>query len=87
MIAVLNLQLDKAAVERGRALDDENNNVEQVEKAVKDSIVTGRVGALKVDPSYLYLDSGKLISQFSQRPFSSNPPLQYTIPDELLKDK
>lgn len=57
MIAVLNLELDKAVVEKGRALNDEDDNREQVEKAVKDSIVTGRVGALKVDPSYLYLDS------------------------------
>lgn len=63
MIAVLNLQLDKAIVERGRALNDENDNKDQVEKAVKDSIVTGRIGALKVDPSYLYLDSesGKIL--------------------------
>lgn len=57
IVAVLNLQLDKAVVERGRALSDETNNEEQIEKAVKDSIVTGRVGALKVDPSYLYLES------------------------------
>lgn len=64
MIAILNLQLDKAVIERGRALSDENENDEQIEKAVKDSIVTGRVGALKVDPNYLYLDSqsGELFS-------------------------
>lgn len=52
----MNLQLDKAMVEKGRALSDPEEHDEQVERIIKDSILTGRVGALKVDKEYFVFE-------------------------------
>lgn len=63
----MNVLFDKAAYEKGRSLNNEfegNNSVtaeglnEQeggaiVERAIKDSLVSGKVGSLTVDPNYL----------------------------------
>lgn len=38
-------------VDKGRALEEDSPD-EKIEKIIKDSVLTGRVGALKVDPKY-----------------------------------
>lgn len=50
----MSLQLDKAMVEKGRALSNEEDD--QVEKIIRDSLLSGRVGALKVDPQSLVFE-------------------------------
>lgn len=56
IIAVMNLQLDKAAAEKGRALNSPEDTDEQVHKVVQDSVGSGRIGNLKVDPQYLVFE-------------------------------
>lgn len=56
MVAVLNLQLDKAMAEKGRALSEGQDTNEQVHKAVQESVGSGRIGNLKVDPRYLVFE-------------------------------
>lgn len=59
---MMNLQLDKAAAEKGRSLDNGDNMDEQVHKLLQQSVGSGRVGNLKVDPQYLVFEpeSGEL---------------------------
>lgn len=52
----MHLQLDRATSEKGRALTDENEHLEQVLKPIKESVESGRVGALKLDPDYLVFE-------------------------------
>lgn len=53
----MNLQLDKAMAEKGRSLsDDTDSNDEQVHKLLQESVGSGRVGNLKVDPQYLVFE-------------------------------
>ena len=63
----MNLQLDKAMAEKGRALNTDAEDVdEQVHKVVQESVGTGRIGNLKVDPQYLVFEpqSCKYYTQF-----------------------
>lgn len=68
MIAKMNVLFDKTAYEKGRSLNpDVDNNLaemspeetvevhaaEVVKKALRDSLVSGKVGSLSVDPNYL----------------------------------
>lgn len=53
VIAKMNVILDKAKYEKGRALKDEQKSVK---KALEDTVSTGRVGALTVDPDYLVFE-------------------------------
>lgn len=55
----MNLQLDKAVVEKGRSLADPDQNDsynKEVYKTIQDSVNSGRVGALKVDPQYFVFE-------------------------------
>lgn len=65
VIAKMNVLFDKAMYEKGRSLDTSArvNQVESVkekeedgksiEKAIKESLASGKVGSLSVDPNYL----------------------------------
>lgn len=65
VIASMNVLFDKAAYEKGRSLksdvdndissDDESDQKDgkAVKKILKDSLVSGKVGSLSVDPNYL----------------------------------
>lgn len=54
VLAVMSLQLDKAAMDKGRSLNEVED--EEIEKIIKDSLLSGRVGALKVDPASLVFE-------------------------------
>lgn len=58
----MNVLFDKATYEKGRSLDtsssankliDEKDEGKVIEKAIKDSLATGKVGSLSVDPNFL----------------------------------
>lgn len=67
MIAKMNVLFDKAMYEKGRSLDTtsaassnqvdgENTKDEEgksIERAIKESLASGKVGSLSVDPNYL----------------------------------
>lgn len=57
MVANLNLQLDKSLAEKGRSLSDNtDSNDEQVHKILQESVGSGKVGNLNLDPSYLVFE-------------------------------
>lgn len=65
LVASMNVQLDKAAVEKGRALsDDTQGNDGNVYKILQESVQSGKIGNLKVDPKYLVFEpvSSKYLS-------------------------
>lgn len=56
----MNVLFDKATYEKGRSLDSNNNKPgddkdegEAIEKAIKNSLASGKIGSLSVDPNYL----------------------------------
>lgn len=62
MIAKMNVLFDKAMYEQGRNLDKDNNRLVEadlkdngavIEKAIRDSLITGKIGSLTVDPNFL----------------------------------
>ena len=53
VVAKMNLELDKAQLERGRSLEDSQTSVEQV---LQETVAAGRVGALTLDPVYLVFE-------------------------------
>lgn len=63
MIARMNVLFDKAMYEKGRSLDTSDNKItdekdegKAIEKVIKDSLATGKVGSLSVDPDYLVFE-------------------------------
>jgi hypothetical protein len=74
VIAKMNVLFDKATYEKGRSLDtsssssnklvDEKDEGKVIEKAIKDSLATGKVGSLSVDPNFLDFEplGGELLS-------------------------
>ncbi|XP_066143136.1 uncharacterized protein [Euwallacea fornicatus] len=60
IVAVMNLQLDKVAAEKGRSLNDLEDTDEQVHKTIQESVGSGRIGNLKVDPRYLVFEPQSL---------------------------
>lgn len=60
MIAKMNVLFDKEMYEKGRSLDTSNNKIvdekdegQSIEKAIRESLATGKVGSLSVDPNFL----------------------------------
>lgn len=53
VIAKMNLVLDKAMYEKGRALKEDPRTVR---KAIEDTVASGHVGALTLDPSFLVFE-------------------------------
>lgn len=69
MIAKMNVLFDKAMYEKGRSLDttgaasnsnkvngddiEKDEEGKSIEKAIKESLASGKVGSLSVDPNYL----------------------------------
>lgn len=56
----MNVLFDKALYEKGRSLDGNNNKLvdekdegKAIEKAIKESLASGKVGSLSVDPNFL----------------------------------
>lgn len=56
----MNVLFDKATYEKGRSLDANNNKPvdgkdegKAIERAIKDSLASGKVGSLSVDPNFL----------------------------------
>lgn len=53
----MNLQLERPLAEKGRALADDTSAMdEKVHKLLQESVGSGRVGNLKVDPQYLVFE-------------------------------
>lgn len=52
----MNVILDKAMYEKGRALKDNENDDKSVRRAIEETVTTGHVGALNVDPGYLVFE-------------------------------
>lgn len=72
VIAKMNVLFDKAMYEKGRSLDTSNNKIvdekdegQSIEKVIRDSLATGKVGSLSVDPNYLEFEP--LASKFLLR--------------------
>lgn len=68
----MNVLFDKAMYEKGRSLDTSNNKIvdekdegQSIEKVIRDSLATGKVGSLSVDPNYLEFEP--LASKFCLR--------------------
>lgn len=59
MLAKMNVLFDKAMYEKARSLDtskantDEADDGKTIEKAIKESLASGKVGSLSVDPNFL----------------------------------
>jgi hypothetical protein len=60
VIAKMNVLFDKAMYEKGRSLDTNSNKIvdekdegKSIEKAIKESLASGKVGSLSVDPNFL----------------------------------
>lgn len=60
VVARMNVLFDKAMYEKGRSLDTNNNKLvdekdegKAIEKAIKESLASGKVGSLSVDPNFL----------------------------------
>ena len=59
VIARMNVLFDKAMYEKGRSLDTSDNKLDEkdegkaIEKAIKESLASGKVGSLSVDPNFL----------------------------------
>lgn len=59
VIARMNILFDKAMYEKGRSLDTSDNKLDEmdegkaIEKAIKESLASGKVGSLSVDPNFL----------------------------------
>lgn len=49
----MNVVLDKAMYEKGRSL---KNDEKSVKKAIEETVTTGHVGALNVDPFYFVFE-------------------------------
>jgi hypothetical protein len=57
----MNVLFDKAMYEKGRSLDntksnklvDEKDEGKAIEQAIKESLASGKVGSLSVDPNFL----------------------------------
>lgn len=54
---MMNLQLERPVAEKGRALNDDASIMnEKVHKLLQESVGSGRIGNLKVDPQYLVFE-------------------------------
>ncbi|CAO1346058.1 unnamed protein product [Diamesa serratosioi] len=66
MIAKMNVLFDKAMYEKGRSLDDDDNKLldegKMIEKTIKESLASGKVGSLTVDPNFLDFEPLGIIS-------------------------
>ncbi|GLV40155.1 nahoda [Carabus blaptoides fortunei] len=62
VVAQMNLRYDKETVEKGRSLEDENGHFNEINKLLEDTIVTGQVGALRVDPEYFAFEAQSITS-------------------------
>lgn len=49
----MSLELDEAKLERGRSLEDSHETVVQV---LNETVISGKVGALTLDPQYLKVE-------------------------------
>lgn len=59
VVALMNLQMDKNTIEKGRSLNDPDQTErynKEVYKTIQESVNSGRVGALKLDPQYLVFE-------------------------------
>ena len=52
----MNLQVDKATAEKGRSLSDEVDSNREVHEILQESVRSGKVGNLKVDPGSLVFE-------------------------------
>lgn len=72
MIAKMNVLFDKAMYEKGRSLDTDNNKLvdekdegKSIETAIKESLASGKVGSLSVDPNFLEFEP--LASEYTKK--------------------
>lgn len=78
MIAKMNVLLDKAVYEKSRSVDASSKNAvpeteeqadahagDDIKKALLDSLVSGKVGSLSVDPNYLDFEALECKYRFS----------------------
>lgn len=79
MIAKMNVLLDKAVYEKSHAADASSKNTDpeteeqanshagdDIKKALSDSLVSGKVGSLSVDPNYLDFEALECKYKFSK---------------------
>jgi hypothetical protein len=67
LVVTINFQLENTNVEKGRSLTEEADpNDEQIHKILQESVGTGKVGNLKVDPGYLVFEPQSLTSNIVQ---------------------
>ncbi|VEN42624.1 unnamed protein product [Callosobruchus maculatus] len=63
LVAAMNLQLERPLADKARALAEDTSAMdEKVKRVVRESISSGRIGNLKVDPQYLVIEPQKYIS-------------------------
>lgn len=53
----MSLQLDKAMTEKGRSLSHTTDREENVKLLLQDSVKTGKIGRLSVDPAYFVYET------------------------------
>jgi hypothetical protein len=75
----MNVLFDKAMYEKGRSLDsksdklvDEKDEGKAIEKAIKESLASGKVGSLSVDPNFLDFEPLGSESRYWQFPVTSD---------------
>ncbi|XP_063905310.1 uncharacterized protein LOC135124283 isoform X2 [Zophobas morio] len=66
LVANMNLQVDKATAEKGRSLSDEVDSNREVHEILQESVRSGKVGNLKVDPGSLVFEPLSLTSNIVQ---------------------
>ncbi|VEN42626.1 unnamed protein product [Callosobruchus maculatus] len=60
LVAAMNLQLERPLADKARALAEDTSAMdEKVKRVVRESISSGRIGNLKVDPQYLVIEPQK----------------------------
>lgn len=57
LIALFNLQMERPGTDKGRSLAENMNEIdEKVHKILQESVGSGKVGNLKLDPQYLVFE-------------------------------
>ncbi|KRT85124.1 hypothetical protein AMK59_378 [Oryctes borbonicus] len=72
IVTTVNFQLDKAAIGKGRSFEDESAHNEEIEKIIRDSIVSGSIGRFTVDKNYLNFEPQHLTSNVIQESSSDS---------------
>nr|CAI5819816.1 unnamed protein product [Callosobruchus analis] len=89
LVAAMNLQLERPLADKARALAEDTSAMdEKVKRVVRESISSGRIGNLKVDPQYLVIEPQKFNSFECTYILTSTMfvPQDHLIPNSAWKD-